>query len=188
MIDFSSKDLASVPSRAVNLLRSMLQLDPARRLSAAECLEHEYFDSDYDSESEFCCSEMDEGCSLDQTMKEFKIMLENRLPGGTNDSIHFKSNPTIRGRTSTYDSHGSPGTKLAQKIASINSPAPTHSKERPRVRVTDVHSNFYKYVLTNGNKGVQFQRENQNSNLSSDSDEPGPHLGSPLQKSKFAKH
>lgn len=154
VIDFSIKDLASVSSRAMNLMRGMLELDPERRLSAAECLQHDYFEIDYDSESEICSNELDEGYCLGQTMQDFKEKLANKPLGGTDDSIYFKLNPTIRGETGTYNSHASPGTKLAQKIASINSPAPSNSKDLARARVSNVHSNIYKYVLTNGSKGI----------------------------------
>lgn len=54
-INFNCKELAAVSSRSLDLLRGMLEYDPSKRLSARECLEHDYFGSFFssDSESEF---------------------------------------------------------------------------------------------------------------------------------------
>lgn len=64
-INFNIKELSSVSSIARNLLQGMLELDPDRRLSAADCLDHPFFSEQARSESELdSTGDMEEAANL----------------------------------------------------------------------------------------------------------------------------
>lgn len=52
IVDYNIKELFSAPLHARKLLQAMLNVDPEQRFSASECLKHEFFTSEIDSESE----------------------------------------------------------------------------------------------------------------------------------------
>jgi serine/threonine protein kinase len=116
----------------MRLLRGMLDLNPQSRLSAADCLKQDYFTSEdteqsSDSEAEDVPEELN---NLEKNMELFKGYMKNNVIASKN-SIIYKLNPTIKGETDTYGSvnGNSPGSKQSNKIASINSPGPTSSKQ-----------------------------------------------------------
>lgn len=57
-INFNLAEFDNIPKEAVDLLKNMLQPDPEKRYSAAQCLEHEFF-KDKSSDHKFLIQDSD---------------------------------------------------------------------------------------------------------------------------------
>ena len=170
VINFDVKELKFVTPVALNLLRSMLELDPVDRLTATQCLQHEYFVNEKrsfimdDDDDEF------DGVNLEDNLRNFrekyKEIGEKVGKKGLTDSIKFNANVGINGNLDTINSTkfaGSKGSNMSKntdpgKISSFHSTnrkqkqggAPKEGKVRPSI---------YRYALMNKNKEVNLQKE-----------------------------
>lgn len=158
-INFKIKELKKVQKVPMDLLKKMLELDPADRPTAAECLEHEYFATIGDS---FIMDEMEEDTNLAQNLAEFQSKYKGIKKKGMKDSIHFQD-PAINGRLDTIHSSikgGSRGSNMSKgtdpgKIASFHS-----TKGKPKAaKGAGQRESIYKYALMKNNNKKDLQRE-----------------------------
>ena len=170
VINFEVKELKNVTPAAFDLLRSMLELDPADRLTAAQCLQHEYFIKDQQS---FIMDDEDDefqGYNLENNLKNFREKYKGiGVKGGgkgITDSIRFNARPDINGNLDTINSTkfgGSKGSNLSKhtdpgKISSFHS-ANKSKKQQGGGKDAKVRPSIYRYALMKGNKEVDLQRE-----------------------------
>ncbi len=200
-IDFSIKELKCVGPIALSLLKDMLEISPANRPSAAECLKHEYFTSNTAASMVF--DNEPEDIDLAGNLKDFKD--KYKKGGGLTDSIHFNANPTMKGNIDTYGSingKDSTGSNQINSFHSINRKAEQGGQIGKLKNDNGAkRSSIYKYALTKGGQGVDLTKElekmvaNQAQSDSymsksedGSSDDSGTNKSKPAGlKSKFAK-
>lgn len=166
-INFKIKELKKVNEIAFDLLKKMLELEPENRLTAVECLKHEYFHS---KEGTLIMDDMEEDTNLAQNLAEFQNKYKGINRKGMNDSIHFQ-NPAINGRTDTVNSSmkmNSRGSNMSKgtdpgKIMSFHSAKGKKtgggSSKGGAGGGKAQRESIYKYALMKGNNNVNLQKE-----------------------------
>ena len=132
-IDFKNPKLRK-HAHVVELLQKMLEVNPAKRCSAKEAVQHEFFRAaDVPSSTE----DMDDEFTLTSNLKEFremnKVLLNNKA-GNDNSSFAVREN-VINGEVNTVNDSNSAG-----GIFSFNGGA---KRENPNAK----RESIYKYVL-----------------------------------------
>lgn len=160
-INYKIKELKKVNPIALDLLKKMLELDPADRLTAVESLEHEYFDS---GEGTLIMDDMDEDedTNLAHNIAEFQNKYKGIKKNHMKDSIHFQ-NPAYQGRLDTIHSSikgGSRGSNMSKhtdpgKISSFHS-----NKGKPKAgKGGKNRESIYKYALKKNHNNLNLQKE-----------------------------
>lgn len=158
-INFNVKELKKVNPVALDLLKKMLKLDPAERLTAEECLEHEYLAN---GEETIIMDDIEDDTDIAQNLIEFQNKYKGIKKKGFNDSIHFQ-NPAINGRLDTVNSSmkgSSRGSNLSKatdpgKISSFHS---AKGKGKAGQKGGGPRDSIYIYALKN-NKNINLQKE-----------------------------
>jgi serine/threonine protein kinase len=157
-VDFSIKELKFSTPIALNLLKSMLEINPANRPTAADCLKHEFFTTNQaasmilDDEP----MEIDLAGNLNDFKAKYKDIKGGAGAGAMTDSIRFNANPTIKGNIDTYGSVNAMG-KGSDAQGNINSFHSINKQAADKGQIGKLknegstkRSSIYKYALTKG--------------------------------------